>query len=34
MRIAMVTPYLPPRIGGREFWVPNMPEELRKKGLM
>jgi len=33
MKVAMVTPYLPPRLGGREFWVWWMTQELVKKGV-
>lgn len=33
MKVAMVTPYLPPRLGGREFWVWWMAQELVKKGV-
>lgn len=32
MKIAMVTPYLPPRLGGREYWVPSMSKSLQNLG--
>ena len=33
MKIAMVTPYLPPRLGGREYWVPAMSKALTNLGI-
>lgn len=33
MKIAMVTPYWPPRLGGREFWVDWMSRELVRRGV-
>lgn len=32
LKIAMITPYLPPRLGGREYWVPQMSKELLTLG--
>lgn len=33
MKVAMVLPYLPPKIGGRELWVGWMIPELLKRGI-
>lgn len=33
MKVAMITPYPPPRLGGREFWVDWMSQELARKGV-
>ena len=33
MKVAMITPYLPPRLGGREFWVDWMSQELARHGI-
>jgi len=33
MKVAMITPYLPPRLGGREFWVDWMSQELARQGV-
>lgn len=33
MKIAMVAPYIPPRLGGREYWVHWMSRELVRSGV-
>jgi len=33
MKVAMITPYPPPRLGGREFWVEWMSQELARQGV-
>lgn len=33
MKVAMVMPYLPPKIGGRELWIKWMTPELLKRGV-
>lgn len=33
MKVAMITPYPPPRLGGREFWVDWMAKELVRHGI-
>lgn len=33
MKVAMVMPYLPPKIGGRELWIKWMTPELLKRGI-
>lgn len=33
MKVAMIMPYLPPKIGGRELWIKWMTPELLKRGI-